>query len=249
MDEIDPRVSKLLGDLLALTLEQNDAQAEAALAAVRRRAARDGVTGGAIKHLLGRVAGRPASATDEAVGSLAGQLRDLEEMRMARHRAEAALARSEQANEALAESIGTLHRSRRSGWVVGFALGAGVAGLAVVGLGVAGVHMLPENFHGDGLDRFGRARLADYVRGCFLDSSNSLVGSPVPLHLLIDVDADGRITGAKLAPDQVGRLGTADNAIYGEMVVRTLVGGSCGALPLPGALQGRPERLDLLLPR
>lgn len=66
---IDPRELKTLSDILALVLEDQPGGSEAALDALRRRARRDGTTGGALKNLFRQVAsqnaGRPQDADSE----------------------------------------------------------------------------------------------------------------------------------------------------------------------------------------
>jgi hypothetical protein len=59
-DGLDAREVKVLGDLLALVLEDQPGSAETALAAIRRRAQQEGVSGGAIKNLFLRLASRRA---------------------------------------------------------------------------------------------------------------------------------------------------------------------------------------------
>lgn len=69
--QIDPRELKTLSDILALVLEDQPGQAASALEAVRARARRNAVTGGALKNLFvalapnppaGGVAAKPAGA-------------------------------------------------------------------------------------------------------------------------------------------------------------------------------------------
>jgi hypothetical protein len=93
-----------------------------------------------------------------------------------------------------------------------------------------------------------RAQVADYLHNCFISSTNSLAGTPYATHLLIEFDADGRITEARLAQDQTDG-NTADEKIYSSLLLRTLNEGGCGSLPLPSSLRGKPGRLDLYLPR
>jgi hypothetical protein len=178
--------------------------------------------------------------------ALDAQRRDLEEARAAYHRAEISLSDTQRINKLLVRTNGVLRQERRDGWLMGVLVGFCLAG---VGFGAYSFatggqgHLLPVRF-----DRVSRAQVSDFLRGCYLASSNSLVGTPTELHILVDVDADGRISGARLAPDQAGR-GNEDQQLYGTMMVRTLTGGSCGSLPLPSSLRGRPSELDLQLPR
>ena len=251
-DTIDPHAAKLLGDLLALVLSENQSQAEAAIGAIRRRAARDAVSAGALKHLAGQLLGRPPEGDGPAARELtelrwtvADKARELDRSRAARRRAEAALADVQKANNSLAANVGQLRQERRAGWQLGFLLGLALGGGCFALYGA-------ENGFGRGpqqtFDRVSRAEVSDYLHNCFISSSNSLAGSPWPLHLLIDVDADGRITGAKISPEQA-ELGNPDQKMYGSMLLRTLDSGSCGSLPLPASLRGKAGRLDLHLPR
>ena len=243
---IDPRVAKLLGDLLALTLSENLAQAEAAIGAIRRRAARDSITGGALKQLVDQLLAQPTSEQVSYLRwTIEDQRRELEQARQARHQAEAALANSQGANESLAISIGALNRSRRTGWKLGTALGAG-GGLICGGLLLLMLRSAPA---GPGLDRLNRAVLNDHLRSCFMSNTNSLGGAEFPVHLLLDIDADGRIARAQVAPDQAALLNDTGHGIYAAMVLRTLGGGSCGSLPLPSSLRGKASRIDLVLSR
>ncbi|NPD67093.1 hypothetical protein HN018_05840 [Lichenicola cladoniae] len=65
-EQIDPKELKTLSDILALVLEDQPGQAASALEAVRARARRNGITGGALKNLFVAIAPNPSS-------SLAGQ--------------------------------------------------------------------------------------------------------------------------------------------------------------------------------
>ena len=58
-DQIDPKELKTLSDILALVLEDQPGQAANALEAVRSRARRDGITGGALKNLFVAIAPNP----------------------------------------------------------------------------------------------------------------------------------------------------------------------------------------------
>ena len=51
-EQLDPKELKTLSDILALVLEDQPGQAASALEAVRARARRNGVTGGALKNLF-----------------------------------------------------------------------------------------------------------------------------------------------------------------------------------------------------
>lgn len=70
-DAIDPKGLKTLSDILALVLEDQPGGSEAALAAVRRRARQNGVTGGALKEMFQRLHEHPA----EALGQGGAQVR------------------------------------------------------------------------------------------------------------------------------------------------------------------------------
>src|SRR5579884_3850705 len=73
---LDPLEVKVLGDLLALVLEEQPGSAETALAAIRRRAQQEGISGGAIKNLflqLARQTGEKAQ-TDPARAAEAERL-------------------------------------------------------------------------------------------------------------------------------------------------------------------------------
>ncbi|GCE83269.1 hypothetical protein [Komagataeibacter diospyri] len=58
-DTIDPKELKILSDILALVLEDHAGQSENALAAIRSRARKNQVTGGALKNLFAAIAPNP----------------------------------------------------------------------------------------------------------------------------------------------------------------------------------------------
>ena len=58
-DTIDPKELKILSDILALVLEEHAGQSEGALATIRSRAKKNGVTGGALKNLFVAIAPNP----------------------------------------------------------------------------------------------------------------------------------------------------------------------------------------------
>ncbi|GAN87607.1 hypothetical protein LU298_01020 [Komagataeibacter intermedius] len=58
-DTIDPKELKILSDILALVLEEHAGQSENALAAIRARAQKNQVTGGALKNLFAAIAPNP----------------------------------------------------------------------------------------------------------------------------------------------------------------------------------------------
>lgn len=58
-EQIDPKELKTLSDILALVLEDQPGQAASALEAVRTRARRDGITGGALKNLFVAITPNP----------------------------------------------------------------------------------------------------------------------------------------------------------------------------------------------
>ncbi|MDG6095522.1 hypothetical protein LOC54_10495 [Acetobacter sp. AN02] len=59
MSSFDPKELKILSDILALVLEDQAGQSEAALEAIRSRAKRNGTTGGALKNLFTAIAPDP----------------------------------------------------------------------------------------------------------------------------------------------------------------------------------------------
>ncbi|MBV1834697.1 hypothetical protein [Novacetimonas pomaceti] len=58
-DSLDPKELKILSDILALVLEDHAGQSENALAAIRARARKNQVTGGALKNLFQAIAPNP----------------------------------------------------------------------------------------------------------------------------------------------------------------------------------------------
>ena len=258
--DTDGRVAKILGDLLALTLSENAPQSEAAFGAIRRRAERDGVTGGAVKALVTRLlrerSSDPASAEREASGlrfTVADQKRELDETRQARRLAEAALSDTRQANAALVERLGQVDRGRRAGWVFGAAFG-GVCLIVAGGVGVwvRRPAMPATSFAVVGFDTHDptHSALLDFLHSCFLSNSNSLGGgTSFAMHLLIDVGPDGTMEHVRIAPDQVGLLDDPGRRRFSDLVLRTFANGGCGPLPLPASLRGKSGQLDVHLPR
>ncbi|ABI62242.1 hypothetical protein [Granulibacter bethesdensis] len=57
----DSSERKILGDIIALVLDENQGQSEAALIALKRRAARNNITGGLLKNLLHELRGQPSA--------------------------------------------------------------------------------------------------------------------------------------------------------------------------------------------
>jgi TonB family protein len=55
-ESLGPKETKILADILALTLDEQPGQALAALQQLQQRARRDGVTGGALKNMFSRIA-------------------------------------------------------------------------------------------------------------------------------------------------------------------------------------------------
>lgn len=58
-DKLDPKELKILADILALVLEDHPGQSANALDAIRNRARRNGMTGGALKNLFTALAPNP----------------------------------------------------------------------------------------------------------------------------------------------------------------------------------------------
>ncbi|PYD60859.1 hypothetical protein CFR73_05815 [Novacetimonas maltaceti] len=58
-DSLDPKELKILSDILALVLEDNPGQSENALSAIRARARKNQMTGGALKNLFAAIAPNP----------------------------------------------------------------------------------------------------------------------------------------------------------------------------------------------
>ncbi|AQS85954.1 MAG: hypothetical protein ABF876_12095 [Acetobacter aceti] len=65
-DSFDPKELKVLSDILALVLEDQAGQSEAALSALRARAQRNKITGGALKNLFTAIAPNPPKRTGAA---------------------------------------------------------------------------------------------------------------------------------------------------------------------------------------
>ncbi|MCH4093504.1 MAG: hypothetical protein LKE96_04220 [Acetobacter peroxydans] len=82
MSELDPKEVKLLSDILALVLEEQQGQAVAALETLRRRAQRNSTTGGALKNLFQIISADPARAqtTDRRRASTARPRADKQDM-------------------------------------------------------------------------------------------------------------------------------------------------------------------------
>ena len=72
---IDPKELKTLSDILALVLEEQAGQSQSALDALRARAKRSGITGGALKNLFVAIANDPPKGrkTDTAAAAAAAR--------------------------------------------------------------------------------------------------------------------------------------------------------------------------------
>jgi len=73
MTDLDPKEAKILGDILALTLDDQPGPALAALQKIQQRARQNGITGGALKNIFSRIVGEPAPSA--AGGFASGQQR------------------------------------------------------------------------------------------------------------------------------------------------------------------------------
>ena len=70
---IDPKELKTLSDILALVLEDQPGQSASALEALRVRARRSGITGGALKNLFVSIANDPPPPAPSSSGSSRGR--------------------------------------------------------------------------------------------------------------------------------------------------------------------------------
>ncbi|XAO71633.1 MAG: hypothetical protein AAYR33_01290 [Acetobacteraceae bacterium] len=77
MSNIDTREIKILSDILALVLEEEEGQSHAALSALKARARKNGTTGGALKNLFATIIVDPPKPTRRR--STAGNKADLGE--------------------------------------------------------------------------------------------------------------------------------------------------------------------------
>lgn len=86
-EKLDPKELKVLSDILALVLEDQAGQSAAALEALRTRARRNGMTGGALKNLFTAIAPNPpkrapASPRPRASRASAGATADVQQERL-----------------------------------------------------------------------------------------------------------------------------------------------------------------------
>lgn len=251
--DVEAKAAKILGDLLALSLAENDPQADAALGAIRRRAARDAITGGAVKELIERLARHAADPVDARyfAWTVDEQKREMEAMRSAHRQADAAHHSVQQTNALLAERIGLLGRARRLAWTLGFALGFGsAAALAAAAYMLLLPHAAEQpQANAAPAGQPAQHELVEQLRSCFLSSSDSLGGgTSVPLHLQLRVSPAGGIAETRLAPGQDAALADPDHKLYSEMVMRSLAPGHCGTLDVPASLRGAGTPLDVFLP-
>ncbi len=252
--EPDARTTKLVTDLLALTLTENDTEAGAALSALRRRAARDAVTAGTLKQWLESLTGRPglpptAPELRQLHEIIETQRQELTAARQARSRGDTAMARVRHM-EAILRDAEARASGRARAWILALGLGLGLGG----GAGWLAGRSLPPPLATaraakSPMTHAAWTRLTRFLDTCTLTSSNSLVGTQIRVHLLVAVNGSGRITHAEVAPDQANSFSTEEQRDYAEMMARTLDGGSCGRLPLPESLSGRAITLALYLPR
>lgn len=166
----DPRELKVLSDILALVLEDQEGQSAAALNALRARARKNGTTGGALKNLFVAIApnppqrsrAKPRAPRNETNGdlqvarqqvvTLTNNLRQMDlEMRNARARLEAVRAELYQTQQSRAEIQARLvARDARKPWLsvliwCGFAVG--------ILIGIAGTQFVHSAFDTPHIDR------------------------------------------------------------------------------------------------
>ncbi|AOX20214.1 hypothetical protein [Kozakia baliensis] len=156
-EKLDPKELKVLSDILALVLEDQAGQASTALDAIRARAKRNNVTGGALKNLFVAIAPEPpqkartrtrtrstaSNNTAESIESrqrittLTNDLRQLDlELRTSRARVDALRTELHQTQQSRAELQTLLHhqKGRRSTrmsvlwWAFGVGALIGIAG-------------------------------------------------------------------------------------------------------------------------
>ncbi|CAI9121369.1 hypothetical protein [Brytella acorum] len=73
--QIDPKELKVLSDILALVLDEQEGQAATALQALRHRARRNTITAGALKNLFVAIAPEPPKPRAKATGTRSGTSR------------------------------------------------------------------------------------------------------------------------------------------------------------------------------
>ncbi|AQS88848.1 hypothetical protein AA101099_2187 [Neoasaia chiangmaiensis NBRC 101099] len=132
-EKLDPKELKILSDILALVLEDQPGQASNALEAIRNRARRNAMTGGALKNLFVAIAPNPpprkprarstagtanntgdSAASRQRIMSLTEDLRRLDlDLRTSRARVEALRAELHQTQAARAEAQSQLYAARR----------------------------------------------------------------------------------------------------------------------------------------
>lgn len=135
----DPREAKILADILALVLDEQPGSAANALEALRNRAARDGVTGGALKNVFAALAAQSGHAERrerELNARLARAEEELRRDRQAIRALQAALARHQHESRMLMGEIAA-QRAQRPWRTVALSFGIG-AGLL---LGVAATQL------------------------------------------------------------------------------------------------------------
>lgn len=254
-EAIDPRELRSLADILALVLDDNTGQSVAAIEAVRRRARNGRVTGGAIKNLVLRLGRGDAPATpggDRPYARIVELERRLGE---ALSRLEAERVRgAEQARRHL-DAVSARHRSPRGLSGAGLAM-AGLVGLvfgAVIGCSGLGAAFSPSaaamprgvartaadtaaNTAQDGV----QSAIAVHVRPC-QDASLD-----VPVHLVAELDGNGVAYEARVAPDQVARLGDPGFHRAAGDAVRAVLDPRCSTMPV-GGLRGRLRVVEFRL--
>lgn len=159
-EKLDPKELKVLSDILALVLEDQDGQASNALNALRSRARRNAITGGALKNLFVAIAPNPpqrakpraratkadtgaeAIAARQRISALTADLQQLDlELRSSRARIESLRSELHQTQQSRAEIQSVLHArqsrqlpSPRSS-IIWLAVGVGAL------LGIAGTQL------------------------------------------------------------------------------------------------------------
>jgi len=89
-----------------------------------------------------------------------------------------------------------------------------------------------------GLTAEQRTRVGDFVRSCFLTSSNAIYAGRFQVNVLVQTDETGTIRSARISDQDMARMGDPSFRGFAELAVRSLLEPRCATLPLPEDMLG-----------
>ncbi|MBV9785708.1 MAG: hypothetical protein JO264_18030 [Acidisphaera sp.] len=90
-----------------------------------------------------------------------------------------------------------------------------------------------------------RAAVGQFVRSCWMTSTNSVYAGRFPLNVLVQTDETGTIRAARVADADVPRLTDPQFHEFAELAIRSLLEPRCATLPLPPSMIGQRRVFDI----